>query len=231
MTKSAFTLAEVLITLGIIGIVASLTIPTLMAKNQKNEAYTALQKALSVISSATAQMREDNGGSMADIATDASGFADALKPYLHVIKSCTDTSDCYLESTDTIKALTGQTFARSTEMISEYPKIVTSDGFVFIMGQVFSQCDAIFYKQNGENQYCTNLYVDTNGKKKPNTVGKDLFSISINKYNTTPYLDMHGSFTTPESSIAAMCNMSSPGEWAGAVCAYKAIMDGGIKYY
>ena len=37
MKKRAFTLAEVLITLGIIGIVAALTMPTLIGNYQKNK--------------------------------------------------------------------------------------------------------------------------------------------------------------------------------------------------
>jgi len=43
--KKGFTLAEVLITLGIIGVVASLTIPTLMANYQKVQYVTGLKRA------------------------------------------------------------------------------------------------------------------------------------------------------------------------------------------
>ncbi|MBP7212243.1 prepilin-type N-terminal cleavage/methylation domain-containing protein, partial [bacterium] len=49
-SKTAFTLAEVLITLGIIGIVAALTIPTLMNKSQKQQTVTALKKSYSTFS-------------------------------------------------------------------------------------------------------------------------------------------------------------------------------------
>ena len=48
MIKRGFTLAEVLITLGIIGIVAALTIPTLMYQNNKNVEVTQLKKFYSV---------------------------------------------------------------------------------------------------------------------------------------------------------------------------------------
>ena len=43
--KKAFTLAEVLITLGIIGIVAAMTLPTLIGKYQKKQTVTQLKKA------------------------------------------------------------------------------------------------------------------------------------------------------------------------------------------
>ena len=50
--KIAFTLAEVLITLGIIGIVAAMTMPTLMANHRKKETVTKLKKFYSVVNQA-----------------------------------------------------------------------------------------------------------------------------------------------------------------------------------
>lgn len=50
--KKAFTLAEVLITLGIIGVVAAMTMPTLMNATQGAQYRTAYKKALSVLSQA-----------------------------------------------------------------------------------------------------------------------------------------------------------------------------------
>ena len=47
-----FTLAEVLITLGIIGVVAAMTIPNLMTKNQQRETVTKLERAISVFNQA-----------------------------------------------------------------------------------------------------------------------------------------------------------------------------------
>ncbi len=48
--KKAFTLAEVLITLGIIGVVAAITIPNLVSKCREQVVETELQKAFSIIS-------------------------------------------------------------------------------------------------------------------------------------------------------------------------------------
>ena len=57
--KKGFTLSEVLITLGIVGVVAVLTIPGVM-KNYKNRLYTAqLQKAYSQISDAAQAIMND----------------------------------------------------------------------------------------------------------------------------------------------------------------------------
>ncbi len=50
--KKAFTLAEVLITLAIIGVVAALTIPSVVTNTQQSEFKTGLRKAVSVLNSA-----------------------------------------------------------------------------------------------------------------------------------------------------------------------------------
>ena len=47
-----FTLAEVLITLGIIGIVAAMTLPSLLYTQKKKETVTRLQKAIATLNEA-----------------------------------------------------------------------------------------------------------------------------------------------------------------------------------
>lgn len=64
MTKNinqAFTLAEVLITLGIVGIVAAMTIPALVNRTQGKELETSLKKSYSVLQNAFNQMSYDEG--------------------------------------------------------------------------------------------------------------------------------------------------------------------------
>ena len=61
LKHAAFTLAEVLITLGIIGVVAAITMPTLINNYQKKAAITAAKKAYSTLSQAYTQLVNDNG--------------------------------------------------------------------------------------------------------------------------------------------------------------------------
>ena len=63
--KSAFTLAEVLITLAIIGVVAAMTIPTLIAKYDKKFTETSLIKFHSIMNNAIQLSSIDNGPSSA----------------------------------------------------------------------------------------------------------------------------------------------------------------------
>lgn len=94
---SAFTLAEVLITLGIIGIVAALTIPTLINNYQKAQTVTQYKKAFSEITQAFKLAEVDNGSmdtwdfssAGADAAARTKLFSDTyLFPYLKTIKQC-----------------------------------------------------------------------------------------------------------------------------------------------
>ena len=59
--KQGFTLAEVLITLGIIGVVAALTLPSIVAHQRKVEYSSRLKKFYSMMEQAIRMSEEDNG--------------------------------------------------------------------------------------------------------------------------------------------------------------------------
>src|SRR5574344_362497 len=61
MKKLAFTLAEVLIVLGIIGVVAAMTIPTLMQKYRESKIETSLKKFYTNVNQAIKLSELDNG--------------------------------------------------------------------------------------------------------------------------------------------------------------------------
>ena len=58
--KKAFTLAEVLVTLGIIGVVSAMTVPTLMQNYQRKSYVTQLHKVYNELSQALVQYQNDN---------------------------------------------------------------------------------------------------------------------------------------------------------------------------
>lgn len=64
--KNGFTLAEVLITLGIIGVVAAMTMPTLIASHKKTVTETQLKKAYSVLANGIKQYMHEEGVEYAD---------------------------------------------------------------------------------------------------------------------------------------------------------------------
>ncbi len=79
----AFTLAEVLITLGIIGVVATLTMPTLIQNHRRHVVETRLKHFYSVINEAVRLSEVDNGDKADWIIEQENGvFWDYIKPYL-----------------------------------------------------------------------------------------------------------------------------------------------------
>ena len=100
MRKKAFTLAEVLITLGIIGVVAAMTIPTLMNNTQNNEFKTAYKKAYAEINQAFMQALQeqsitprDGGNALAATASEWDVIQSAFK----AVKICdvSHLNDCW----------------------------------------------------------------------------------------------------------------------------------------
>ena len=61
LKKAAFTLAEVLITLGIIGVVAAMTLPSLIQNYHEKQRVTQLKKAYSVMQNAFLMAQEEYG--------------------------------------------------------------------------------------------------------------------------------------------------------------------------
>lgn len=175
----AFTLAEVLIVVGIIGVVASIVIPTLMAKQEQAANITAWKKLYSVINSAQMTIANDNGGDLTlgfpgvsgSSTTSFNNFASGWVPYLKVIKQCAankSISDgCY---SGTMRALS------DTSTVTNYstftPSIVLNDGTVLFF---YPGSSAIC----GTATFCydTHIYIDVNGSKLPNRFGKDIFDV------------------------------------------------------
>ena len=80
--KKGFTLAEVLITLAIIGVVAALTIPSVIVRTQQQEFKTAAKKAHSVLSQAVQLTEVKDGYTFAD----GGYFIEALIKNMNVVK-------------------------------------------------------------------------------------------------------------------------------------------------
>jgi prepilin-type N-terminal cleavage/methylation domain-containing protein len=149
----AFTLAEVLITLLIIGVIASLVIPALINDIQDSHYKTAYKKAFAVATQAWNSALSNNeiiytvGGNY----TLADANFKIFKNYFKIMKDCpigSGISNCWSDG----------------EMFSIHP-ITTAPGFLDASGMSWSI-------GNGTYNY---IIVDTNGFQKPNKYGRDRF--------------------------------------------------------
>ena len=107
-TKSAFTLAEVLITLGVIGIVAAMTMPTLLkniAERSNSEAQANLAQK---ITKSMNLMRADGGLERTYASTDE--FVDEFSKYIKISTRCdaAHIADCW--PTKTVTTTDGETY-------------------------------------------------------------------------------------------------------------------------
>ena len=91
-SKPAFTLAEVLITLVVIGVIAAITVPAVIQKTNEREYAAAMQKARASIGGAFRLMSINDEVSK-DVTT-ANYTKNVLSRYLKLIKTCDNASDC-----------------------------------------------------------------------------------------------------------------------------------------
>ena len=212
--KIAFTLAEVLITLGIIGVVAAMTIPTLVANYQKKETVTALKKAYSQLSQAVKMSELENGDKEYwNYDLPAETFMNTyLKPFL---KDVEQTNGFDIHKTINYKYLNGDRITESSVNDKNNSVIKLSDGtIIFVDGW-----------SSGENIY-RGILVDTNGFKKPNILGRDLFAFRI-----TPSLGLTPSLEEVDREEALsdklhMCSKSKSASKSGYACTLVIMMDG-----
>lgn len=174
--KLAFTLAEVLITLGIIGVIAAITIPALLNNYQDTQYKSAWKKSYATMSSIYASILNDIGG---DMTGNENNIGTLYAPYLRYLKYCSraDTGNCwhsggvkYLDNTD------------------------AGTGLADVYEQVYDLSDGSFIAFHPETGSCTLrgprcgfFIIDVNGFKQPNTIGKDIFYIYYRKNDVTPW--------------------------------------------
>ncbi len=170
--EKGFTLAEVLITLAIIGIVAALTIPSVIRNYQEQQYKAAFRKAYREATQAWNMAIAQNPG----VFTGKGGWsctwpdgttvdynvkdarADVLKAQMKVIKSCPNQNGCW---------------PLTYERYGEIPFNESYKQFFWITA------DGVCWSVPWYTLDVSHLVVDTNCEKGPNKIGKDIFSFLL----------------------------------------------------
>ena len=211
-----FTLAEVLITLVIIGVIASMTIPTLINKTNNHELVSRLKKSYSTLTQVTNKIIAEEGNPRADIggwATSAEVAYNMYKRHLGLIKECTNgVQGCFAGY---YKPLNG-TVANSTfDTVSNSYRFIMADGAEFYVSQGSLSSDCT-HSANGSSHECFRIVIDVNGQKKPNTVGRDVFAFGLKEEGLVP--------VGCETNV--LCNTNESG-WA---CACRVLRENAMNY-
>lgn len=177
MNKKAFTLAETLITLGIIGVVAALTLPTVIQKYKEKQTVTQLKKIYSALSQsylyAINQYGQPNEWTTEKTPEQIDLFFDNLTSNMKILKKCNaSTEGCWAEHS----ALVGEAY-NSTAF--NHSKLITEDGTAITFYLNSPECQYLAWRADIKDHKITNIcggvQVDINGYKNPNKFGKDTF--------------------------------------------------------
>lgn len=176
---SAFTLAEVLITLGIIGIIAALTLPSLIAKHQEKETVVRLKKINSLLQNNFTKTVFENGTPDTWYLTDE--YQDSQKLFEYIFKDFKIDKVCqrYVDRTCWAKEGTKFLWNDTIELLGVWDdriRFILNDGSTVAIKSIYN---------DSEKTYGF-IYIDVNGKKKPNTWGKDTFTFDIYKDGIRP---------------------------------------------
>ncbi len=180
--KSAFTLAEILVVLAIIGIVATLTLPGLLMSYRDKTYISQLQRTYNLISNAAAaQMLEDDVDDLSkSTITTANGVGDFIKKNLKVSNDCSYGNEkdyCFADKYFNFeKAATTKTISKVSEL-SKYNKF-SKNTRCFLLNTGATIC---MQPMNENKQGYAGIIIDTNGQAGPNVNGLDLFRMSMDK--------------------------------------------------
>ena len=216
---AAFTLAEVLITLGIIGIVAAMTIPTLINNFQAKQYETKLKQAYTLTTNAISYLHSQdiwvygktwtgNDISFAKEKTFVYNFSLAFK---NMYTKNSTNKNMAIVSND--------------ELLTAYKTLLGTTTFA---GRLLD--DGSFQLNNGMTILCETgseskspiISIDLNGIfNKPNRMGIDTFAFIIGKNDIVYPL---GHPEAPKYNNADLyCNYETDNEYNGFTCAYKAM--------
>ena len=162
--RLAFTLAEVLVTLMIIGVIASMTIPGLMRNADDRTVATNLKKIYAELNQATKLAMTEYSATRfcrTGLTDDEQTFEDDfIKKYFNVMKVCPagDATECF-----------GNSELINTYGSSKKSYLLSNGIAIMFYGVTGRGCDGN-----------VDIYVDVNGPKKPNKGGSDVFMLTIN---------------------------------------------------
>lgn len=231
MKKFAFTLAEVLITLGIIGVVAALTLPSLVANYQKKVWVNQFKKTVSTLEQGFQKMMAEDGvdqlislSEFQVLETDYKGYdiseySDIQKRFLktfNIIDIGKLNSEGKYETL--CQGLPDECAGDGASItIDTFDRITLADGTIMAIG--FNEPYNIWVNNNKDDFFILDIAIDINGNKKPNKQGRDIFEFYVKNSG-------HIGFPTIASdSCINEINSGNKNEYLPLYCAQKVIED------
>ena len=179
--KRGFTLAEVLITLGIIGIVAAMTMPALIQKQIEKDVVVSLKKNYSVLNQSFLVAYNNFG--------ETDNWFEANTTSYDILKKLTTNLDVIeLKNNgpeNKYKMINGNNIP-----LTDYAEAKLKDGSIIYLQNSSPNCTGNKTWEGTGNKHlkniCSSIYVDVNGYKGPNKLAIDMFGFYLTKYSVYP---------------------------------------------
>ena len=216
--KAGFTLPEVLITLGIIGVVAAMTLPALINKTAGAQYKSGLQKSYSILTQALQRLNADQGFIATRDSYENKSFASYYKKYFNVLKDC-NFANCIGGSLDENNTYIIDTYATYSKTRKVSSKFFDDGQFILTDGMVLLIEDNTATGEGNSGVGSMFITVDVNGyKKKPNAWGHDLFTFQI--MNDSGKLLPMGADGTTFTDLSTYCSATSTNAQNGIAVSY-----------
>ena len=196
--KSAFTLAEVLITLAIIGVVAALTIPTLIIKYQEKATVSKVLKTYYALKQAYQLAKLDKGEIFTWFNADSETYVDE-ENVNHFTDATLDNMEIFFKNLQPY--LKGAEINDRNSSKGKFTKVYTLNGDLRSLTDrekmsSMSLSDGTYIMSfwagsvtycRGNNFACADFSIDINGPQNPpNTIGKDIFYFIVTAESILP---------------------------------------------
>lgn len=199
--QKAFTLAEILITLGVIGIVAAMTIPGLINNYQKKQTVMRLKETYSIIQQAI-RLSQEEYGEIEAWDTTLNGHDFFHRYIADYVKWMDEYSSTELNQKVQRKLLDGRNYTGTTYNHKN------SSHFTLINGSMVSM------NLNSSKEGGLWVGIDVNGLAKPNMIGRDTFLF----------------FCSSEYGLRPLGEQGSPSSWRFAGNTYSRSTVKGSNY-
>lgn len=225
-----FTLAEILITLGIIGAIAAMTIPNLMTYLRNKKLESQFKKTYAELNIATRTFYAQEASSVHDADVILYGNNNYIQTSTKILESFMKYYKGYSMSKgynwkdfDDSKNITQENL--SGEPITQYPCDESSVA-IDMVGRLYSFDNTSTSYEYNSPDYGPKVCVDINGIEKPNRLGYDRFVFVFTANNAVvPYTGIEwarlSKNETNENTIAKYCSNSL--KFPAHTCAYFAL--------
>ena len=230
--RAAFTLAEVLITLGIIGVVAAMTLPALMQNYQKQQFLSSLKKNYTVLAQAVKIAQANHGEDLVSWKCSDCPFPSyhneqftinvmKLFEYLGEGVKFAEIVDKHGQQGLTPVTFCGVPEAEGYKNMNGSAMDTGSFGGLWSSGYVVLQDGSCWYvgetKRSNTSDVMVNVVIDVNGSKRPNQMGKDVYVFDIHR---------NGAVMPPEGDTRNCSHLT----WASGRNCSALIMNNGWSY-